>query len=40
MKSAGILSDRRAGNQVYYKLQEKDFEDLVRSLCKIYVGES
>jgi ArsR family transcriptional regulator len=40
MKAAGILTDRRAGNQVYYRLQEKDFEDLVKSLCKIYVRDS
>jgi len=40
MKSAGILADRREGNQVYYKLQEKNYEDLVKSLCKIYVKES
>jgi ArsR family transcriptional regulator len=37
MKSAGILEDRRVGNQVYYRLQEKDFEDLLSALCKIYV---
>ena len=40
MKAAGILTDRRAGNQVYYKLHEKDFEDLLKSLCKIYVRDS
>lgn len=36
MKSAGILTDRRSGNQVFYKLQARDFEDLLNSLCKIY----
>jgi len=37
MKAAGILKDRRAGNQVYYSLKEKDFEVLLGALCKIYV---
>lgn len=36
MKAAGILIDRRSGNQVYYSLKEQGFKDLVNSICHIY----
>lgn len=38
MKAAGILEDRRSGNQVYYRLQNKDFETLLNALCRIYIN--
>ncbi len=37
MKSAGVLESRRSGNQVYYSVKERGFEDLVTTICKIYV---
>lgn len=37
MKAAGILEDRRSGNQVYYTLRERMFEDLVTIICRIYM---
>lgn len=35
MKAAGILLDRREGNQVYYSLKERKYRDLVSSICNI-----
>ncbi len=39
MKAAGILEDRRSGNQVFYTLRERMFEDLVTIICRIYMKE-
>lgn len=36
MKAAGILEDRRSGNQVYYGLKEKIYGELVTTICRIY----
>ena len=36
MKSAGILEDRRSGNQVYYGLKDEIYGELVTTICRIY----
>jgi ArsR family transcriptional regulator, virulence genes transcriptional regulator len=36
MKSSGMLTDRRDGNQVYYRLHEPIYAELVTTICRIY----
>ncbi len=36
MKAAGILEDRRSGNQVYYSMKKRGYEEVVTALCRIY----
>jgi len=36
MKAYNVLNDRRDGNRVFYRLSEKEYNQLVNALCLIY----
>ncbi len=40
MKASGMLEDRREGNQVYYRLSDPVYGELVTTICKIYNKET